>query len=46
MEKLKSLWMQYGTAQNMKVIYVVVSLAALAVAGGAPGAGGGAGGLR
>jgi hypothetical protein len=44
MDKLKSLWGQYGTPQNLKVLYVLLSLAALAAAAGAPGAGSGGGG--
>ena len=44
MDKLKSLWGQYGTPQNLKVLYILLSLAALAAAAGAPGAGSGGGG--
>ena len=43
MKKLNQLWMRFGTSQNLKVLYIVATLAALAVAGGAPGAGGGVG---
>jgi hypothetical protein len=42
-EKLKHLWVQYGTARNLRVVYILITLAALAAAGGAPSAGGGAG---
>jgi hypothetical protein len=46
MKKIEQLWMQYGTSRNLKVVYIVLTLIALAVASGAPGAGGGApGGL-
>ena len=41
MNKLSQLWVQYGTPRNLKVLYIAVSLIALAVAGGAPGAGSG-----
>ena len=44
MEKLTSLWLRYGSPRNRKAAYVVLALAALAVAGGAPGAGSGTGG--
>ncbi len=44
MAKLQYLWARYGTARNVKVLYVLLSLVALAVAGGAPSAGGGTGG--
>lgn len=43
MEKLVRMWVRYGTARNRKVLYLVLSLVALAVASGAPGAGGGPG---
>jgi hypothetical protein len=43
MDKLKVLWYQYGTARNVKVVCVLVTLAALVVAGGAPSTGGGNG---
>jgi hypothetical protein len=42
MKKLSQLWLRYGTPRNRKVAYLVLALAALAVAGGAPSAGGGA----
>ncbi|MFN2224672.1 MAG: hypothetical protein ACK2UY_00160 [Anaerolineae bacterium] len=37
MEKVKYLWVRYGTSRNLKVAYIVLTLVALAVAGGAPG---------
>jgi hypothetical protein len=43
MEKLNYLWVRYGTARNRKVLYVLLTLVALTVAGGAPGAGSGIG---
>ncbi|MBN1660142.1 MAG: hypothetical protein JXA93_17210 [Anaerolineae bacterium] len=43
MIKLASMWVRYGTARNLKVVYIVLSLVALAVASAAPGAGSGAG---
>jgi hypothetical protein len=43
MEKLYRLWGRYGTSRNIKVLYIVGTLVALAVASGAPGAGSGAG---
>lgn len=43
MKRINELWVRYGTSQNLKVLYIVATLAALAVAGGAPGAGGGVG---
>jgi hypothetical protein len=42
MKKLNGLWIKYGTSRNLKVLYIVLTLIALAVASGAPGAGGGA----
>jgi len=42
MKKLNRLWIKYGTSRNLKVLYIVLTLIALAVASGAPGAGGGA----
>jgi hypothetical protein len=42
-EKFKLLWVEYGTARNFKILYVLVTLTALVVAGGAPSAGSGAG---
>lgn len=42
MKKLSGLWRQYGTPRNLKVVYIVLTLIALAVASGAPGAGSGA----
>jgi hypothetical protein len=41
MNKFKQLWLQYGTPGNLKVLYILLALAALAVAGGAPSGGGG-----
>jgi hypothetical protein len=41
MEKLKELWIRHGTSRNVKVAYVLLVLAALAVAGGAPSGGSG-----
>jgi hypothetical protein len=43
MGKLNYLWVRYATPRNRKVFYVLLTLAALAVAGGAPGAGSGTG---
>jgi hypothetical protein len=45
MNKLNSFWVKVATPRNLKVVYILVSLAALAVAGGAPGAGSGMGGF-
>jgi hypothetical protein len=36
MNKLNQLWLQYGTPNNLKVLYILLALVALAVAGGAP----------
>jgi hypothetical protein len=36
MQKLNQLWLQYGTINNLRVLYLVLTLVALAVAGGAP----------
>jgi hypothetical protein len=44
MNKLNQLWLQYGTPSNLKVVYVLLALVALAVAGGAPSGGGGVSG--
>lgn len=41
MSNLKHLWVRYGTPRNLKVLYILMTLAALAVAGGAPGNGSG-----
>ena len=41
MKKLSQMWVRYGTPSNRKVVYILLSLIALAVASGAPGAGGG-----
>jgi hypothetical protein len=43
MEKLKSYYLKYGTSQNMKLVYLLITLAALALAAGAPSAGSGIG---
>lgn len=43
MKKLSHLWVQYGTSRNLKTLYIVLTLIALAVASGAPGAAGGLG---
>jgi hypothetical protein len=43
MNKLDQLWLQYGTPNNLKVLYVLLALVALAIAGGAPSGGGGVG---
>lgn len=45
MKKLNELWIRYGTPRNRKVLYIVLALSTLAVAGGAPGAGSGTGGF-
>lgn len=45
MNKAKVLWVRYATPTNRKVVFLLLTLAALAVAGGAPGAGSGMGGL-
>jgi hypothetical protein len=37
MQKLDQLWLKYGTFNNLKVLYLLLTLVALAVAGGAPG---------
>jgi hypothetical protein len=36
MQKLDQLWLKYGTFNNLKVLYLLLTLVALAVAGGAP----------
>ncbi len=41
MQKLNQLWLQYGTSNNLKVLYLLLTLVALAVAGGAPAGGSG-----
>lgn len=43
MEKLSQVWVRFGTSRNLKVLYILGTLIALAVAGGAPGAGSGIG---
>jgi hypothetical protein len=47
MQKLNSFWVRYGTPRNLRLVYVLLTLVALAIAGGAPSGsgGGGAGGL-
>jgi hypothetical protein len=44
MKRLRYLWVRYGTPRNLKVLYILLTLAGLAVAGGAPGTGSGNGG--
>jgi uncharacterized membrane protein YesL len=41
MQKLNQLWLRYGTSNNLKVLYLLLTLIALAVAGGAPATGSG-----
>ncbi len=41
MKALNNLWIRYGTPENVKVVFILLTLAALAIAGGAPGAGSG-----
>jgi hypothetical protein len=41
MDRIKYLWIRYGTQRNIKVLYLLMTLAALVVAGGAPGDGSG-----
>jgi len=41
MKALHNLWIRYGTPQNAKVLFILLTLAAMAIAGGAPGAGSG-----
>ncbi len=36
MNNLRRLLIQYGTPRNLKVMYILITLAALAIAGGAP----------
>jgi hypothetical protein len=43
MDEIKVLWYRYGTSRNLKIVYILLTLAALVVAGGAPGTGGGNG---
>ena len=45
MKDLKQLIVRYDTPRNRKILYILLTLAALAVAGGAPGAGSGMGSL-
>ncbi len=44
MTNLRRFMIQYGTPQNLRVVYVLFTLVALAIAGGAPATGSGAGG--
>jgi len=44
MQKLNSLWLRYGTSSNLRLLYILLGLIALAVAGGAPSNGGGGSG--
>jgi uncharacterized membrane protein YesL len=41
MQKLDQLWLRYGTFNNLKVLYILLTLVALAVVGGAPATGSG-----
>jgi hypothetical protein len=41
MQKLTQLWLQYGTQRNLRLLYILLTLIALAIAGGAPSNGGG-----
>jgi hypothetical protein len=43
MKKLSTLYYQYVTPRNAKLIYILITLAALAAAAGAPSAGSGMG---
>jgi len=43
MDELKVLWCRYGTPRNLKIVYILLTLTALVVAGGAPSTGGGNG---
>ncbi len=43
MNKIKSAYYQYATPRNLKLVYILVTLAALAAAAGAPSAGSGIG---
>jgi hypothetical protein len=48
MKSMRELWIKLATPRNQKILYILLTLAALAIASGAPGAGsgtGGAGGL-
>jgi len=45
MQKLNKFWLQYGTPHNLRLLYILLALIALAIAGGAPSGGGGGGGL-
>jgi hypothetical protein len=41
MQKLTQLWLKYGTQRNLRLLYVLLTLIALAIAGGAPSGSGG-----
>jgi hypothetical protein len=41
MKKLNQFVLQYGTTRNLQVLYILLALIALAVAGGAPSSGSG-----
>jgi len=41
MQKLTQLWLQYGTQRNLRLLYILLTLIALAIAGGAPSNGAG-----
>ena len=41
MDRLKRLWIYYGTSRNVRIAYIILALVALAAAGGAPSGGGG-----
>jgi hypothetical protein len=45
MRKLNELWVRYGTPRNLKILYILIVLGALAAAGGAPSGGGGSPGI-
>lgn len=41
MNTLHNIWVRYGTSNNLKAVYILVTLIALAMAGGAPSIGSG-----
>jgi len=43
MDKLNQLWLRYGTPSNLRILYILLTLIALALAGGAPSGPSGAG---
>jgi hypothetical protein len=43
MEPLQKVWLRYGTPRNIRLFYILITLATLAVAAGAPSAGSGIG---